>query len=94
MQDKKSGVFINARFDPELGEIDAAIQGGHGKICFLIGSLIRRVAQVRARVLDIPYEEALAHTMELVDMCIQHSPESVTEIDMSHLKEGNDHDET
>ena len=87
MQDKKIRASINAKFDPNKGNLLAKISGGNVDLCYLLGILVRQLARSHARVAGCTESDALDKTLKSIALVAENTPGNGTTIDLSRKYE-------
>lgn len=88
MQDKKFSVSINAKFNPDNGELQAEVHGNNVDICCLMGILAAQIVRSHARVSGCTELEAFEQTIGSIAFVAKNAPNNDVTIDLSHkLKE-------
>ena len=82
MQDKNCAV-INAKFDPNKGNLLAKVSGSNVDLCYLLGILVRQLARSDARVAGCPEQEAYEKVLESIALGAKNAPNHGATIDLS-----------
>ena len=91
MQDKNCAA-INAKFDPNKGDLLAKVSGSNVDLCYLLGVLINQMAISHARVTGCTESEALDGILKSITFGAEKAPSKGTTIDPSRKYEEAGHD--
>lgn len=84
----KEKAIIRAEFDPGTGNVLASVSGGNLDLLFLIGQIVRDMADSWARVKSIPEELAMMKVLTAITMASIHEPDEGSKLDLSHEYNG------
>ena len=86
MQDKNCAA-INAKFDPNKGDLLAKVSGSNVDLCYLLGILVGQIAKSHARVTGCTESDALYKTLASIALVAENTPGNGTTIDCSRKYE-------
>lgn len=86
MQDKNCAA-INAKFDPNKGNLLAKVSGSNVDLCYLLGILVGQLARSHARVAGCTESDALDKTPESIALVAKNAPNHGATIDLSRKYE-------
>ena len=79
----KNRASINAKFDPDKGDLLAEVSGGNVALCYLLGILVGQIAKSHVRVAGCTESDALDKTLKSIALVAEKAPGNGTTIDFS-----------
>lgn len=79
----KNRASINAKFDPDKGDLLVEVSGGNVALCYLLGVLINQIAISHARVTGCTESDALDKPLKSIALVAEKAPGNGTTIDFS-----------